>query len=481
MILRRVSPPSTVNPERLAELRAGVLGPVLESGDPGYDEVRLAWNGMYDHRRPALIVQCMGVADVQAALAFARANDLVVAVRGGGHSISGASTIEGGLLIDLRLMRGVRVDPERQVAFAGPGTLFKELDRETQVHGLATTGGMISHTGISGLTLNGGVGRFMRKAGLSCDNVLSFDVVLADGTFVHADEKSHPDLYYALRGGGGDFGVVTQFEYQLHPLGPMLYGGYIGWPIDQAKEVFAAFREEQIDNAPDELQQEWIFTLGPEFEILPPHLVGQPILHLTVTWMDNDIEEGKRQIAPFLEKVPPAYQFVDVLPYTLLQAASDPISPHGRRSYTYAGYLSEISDELIGVATEFVEEAIGWSWPVVEVYQMGGAVSRVPKDATPCSEFRDAGWYYVHGTNWWDPTIDERGIDWTKRLEAAMTPFRLPGRYINFVSEDDLAGQRESLGEETFERLQEIKAKYDPNGVFSRNPNKRTAPVPAGV
>jgi FAD/FMN-containing dehydrogenase len=473
-----VSPASTVNPERLAELRASVLGPVLVSVDLGYDEARLVWNGMFDHRRPAVIVQCQGVADVQAAIAFARANDLVIAVRGGGHSLSGASTIEGGMLIDLGLMRGVRVDPGRRVAFAGPGTLFKELDRETQVHGLATTGGMISHTGISGLTLNGGVGRFMRKVGLTCDTVLSFDVVLADGTFVHADENNHSDLYWALRGGGGDFGVVTQFEYQLHELGPLVYGGYIGWPIERAKEVFDALREEQIDGAADELQQEWIFTLAPEFEIIPPELVGQPILHLTVTWMDNDMEEGERRIAPFREKVTPAYEFVDRLPYTLLQAASDPISPHGRRSYTYAGYLTEISDDLIDVATEFVEEAVGWNWPVIEVYQMGGAVSRVPKDATPCSEFRDAGWYYVHGGNWWDPAVDERGIDWVRRLEAGIEPFRLPGRYINFLSEDDLEGQREALGEQSFARLQEIKAKYDPDGVFARNPNKRATAVP---
>ena len=201
----------------LSELRSALLGPALVSGDPGYDEVRVAFNGMYDWRRPAVIVRPIGVADVRRAIAFARTNDLPIAVRGGGHSIAGASTIDGGLLLEFGLMRGVRVDPERRTAVAAAGTLFSEFDRETQVHGLATTGGMISDTGIAGLTLGGGVGRSMRKVGLTCDNVLGFDMVTADGDWLHADADHHPDLFWALPGGGGDFGIVTHIEYQLAP------------------------------------------------------------------------------------------------------------------------------------------------------------------------------------------------------------------------------------------------------------------------
>lgn len=464
--------------ERLAELRGTVLGPVLVFRDPGYDEARVGWNGMFDWRRPAVIVRPIGVADVQAAIAFARSNDLTIAVRGGGHSLSGASSIDGGLLIDMSLMRGVRVDAPGRVAVAAAGTLFSELDRETQVHGLATTGGMISHTGIAGLTLNGGVGRFMRKAGLTCDNVLGFDMVTADGTCLHVDADNNPDLYWALRGGGGDFGVVTHFEYQLHPLGPIVYGGYIGWTMDQAKEVFSQLHEE-IVGAPEELQLEFIFVTGPEVELIPPALVGEPIVLLTITWMGSDRAEGVRHVAPFLEKVAPAFDMLGEFPYAALQAMGDPLSPHGRRSYTYAGFLEDLPDDVLDISAEFTEECPSPVWPTVELYQMGGAVARMPADATAASAFRPAGWYYIAGASWWDPADDAAAIDWVRRLDAALEPFRLPGRYINFVSEDDVEGQRESLGDQTFARLMEVKAKYDPDGVFSRNPNKRPASVPA--
>ncbi len=466
-----------IDPERLARLRSSVLGPVLQFKDAGYDEARVAWNGMYDWRRPAVIVRCTGVADVKAAIAFARKNDLPIAVRGGGHSTSGASTIDGGLLIDLSLMRGVRVDAEHRTAVAAGGTLFAEFDRECQAYGLATTGGMVSHTGISGLTLNGGVGRLMRQHGLTCDNVLGFDIVTANGDILHADADGHPDLYWALRGGGGDFGVVTHFTFQLHPVGPIVYGGYIGWTLEQADDVFSQLRAE-IDVAPEELQLEFIMVTGPEVDLIPAELIGKPVLLLTITWLGPDLDEGERVVAPFLERVTPAVQFVGKFPYAMLQASADSLSPHGRRTYTYAGFLAEVSDELRAIASGFVKDCPGSIWPTVELCQMGGAVARVAKDATPAAAFRDAGWYYIAGAAWWDPDDDAVAIDFVRRLDAAFEPFRLPGRYINFVSEDDVEGQRESLGDETFARLQEVKARYDPDGIFARNPNKRAASVP---
>jgi FAD/FMN-containing dehydrogenase len=460
--------------DSLAELRSAVIGPVLIAGDPEYDEVRLAFNGMYDWRRPAVIVRPLGVADVQAAIAFARAHELVIAVRGGGHSVSGASGIDGGLLIDMGLMRGVRVDPERRTALAAAGTLFAEFDRETQVHGLATTGGMVSNTGIAGLTLGGGVGRFMRKVGLTCDNVLSFDVVTADGEWRHVDAHHHPDLFWALRGGGGDFGVVTHFEYQLHPLGPTVYGGWLTWPLHQAPELFSRVRDE-IENAPEELQLEFLMTTAPDLDFMA-QLRGQPVLVLATTWMGDDLEEGQRQISPFREKVPPTLDLMRPTSYAKLQALADGMSIRGRRFYTKTGYFRDLTDEVVELATAYMSDPPS-PIALIEIYQMGGAVARVPPDATAASAFRQAGWYYIVSGAHVAEEDDALCADWARRLDDAFDAFRLPGRYINFVADDDEAGQRDAIGDRAFARLAEIKAKYDPDAVFARNPNKPGAAV----
>ncbi len=479
------------SPERLAELREAVLGPVLTPGDPAesgrvpawnglcsptYEDARKAWNGMFD-RRPSVIVLPMGVADVQAAVAFARANDLPVAVRGGGHSLSGASTIDGGVLIDLRLMRGVRVDPERRIAVAAAGTLFSEFDRETQLHGLATTGGMISHTGIAGLTLGGGVGRFMKKRGLSCDNVLGFDVVTADGEWRHVDADHEPELFWALRGGGGGFAVVTHFEYALHPLGPTVFGGFLGWPLAEAREVFSVLREE-IASAPDDLALEFIMSTAPEAEFVPPQLQGQPILTLVITWMGDDHAEGERYIAPFRQKVVPPLDVIAPFPYALLQSMLDYLSPHGRRVYNKIGYVKELTDELTDTAVSLAEKFPN-QFALFELTQLGGAVGRVDVDATPASAFREPGFFYIAGANWIDEDDDEASLEWTRAADAALGRFRLPGRYINFLSEDDEEDPAGALGAGTFARLAAVKAKYDPSGLFSRNPNVR-APALTG-
>jgi hypothetical protein len=483
-------PNGSVSADQLAELRGAVVGPVLSPGEPGYekappawhglcipsyDAARAAWNGMYD-RRPSVIVQCMGVADVQAAIKFARAAELQVAVRGGGHSTSGSSTIEGGMLIDLSLMRGVQVDTERRVAVAAGGTLLWELDRETQAHGLACPSGAVSHTGIAGLTLAGGVGRLMRKFGLTCDNVLAFDVVTADGEWLRADGENHPDLYWALRGGGGVFGVVTHFHYALHPLGPIVYGGFLGWPLTQAREVYTQVRD-AIEAAPDELQVQYIFTKGPEAEFMPPALQGEPILMMTATWAGQDLEEGERQIAPLRERVAPTLDLVGQFPYTVLQSAADVLAPHGRLSVaSMCGFLPAVTDDVmrigIGLAEEFPTPHM-----FVELSQMGGAVARVPAGETAASPFRAAGWLYIVGGNCLSEGEVEAVRDWTFKGDAAMGPHRLPGRYINFVSEDTEENIRESFGESTYARLQEIKATYDPDSVFSYNPNR--IPLPA--
>jgi FAD/FMN-containing dehydrogenase len=462
---------TSVRPEPLTELRSAVLGPVLAPADPGYDDVRVAFNGMFDERRPAVIVRPTGVADVREAIAFARAHELAIAVRGGGHSVSGASTIDGGLLLDLGLMRGVRVDPERRTAVATAGTLFAEFDRETQVHGLATTGGMVSNTGISGLTLGGGVGRFMRRAGLTCDNVVSFDIVTADGAWLHVDGDRHADLFWALRGGGGDFGVVTHIEYRLHPLGPATYGGWLGWPLQQADELFARVREE-IEHAPEELALEFLMTTAPQLELVPPALRGRPALILAATWMGPDLAEGERRIAPFRERVVPTIDLMRPSRYADLQAMADGLSVPGRRFYTRTGYFERFTDELVALAAEHIADPPS-PIALIEIYQMGGAIQRVPADATAATAFRRAGWYYIVSGAHERAEDDERCAAWARALDDAFEPHRLPGRYINFVADDDEQGQRDAIGRRTFERLAEIKLRYDPDGVFARNPNRR--------
>ncbi len=478
-----------LNGERTAELRAVVRGPVLAPDDsgyekpdpawnltdvPGYDEARRAWNGMYNDRRPAVIVQPMGVADVQEAIRFARANDLPLAVRGGGHSSSGAGTIDGGLLIDLSLMRGVHVDRERRVAIAAGGTLLGELDRETQAHGLGTPSGAVSHTGIAGLTLYGGVGRIMRKFGLTADNVLAFDVVTADGEWRHVDADHDPDLFWALRGGGGQFGVVTHFHYKLHPLGPIVYGGFLGWPLAQAREVFQVVRD-TVDSAPDELQVQYLFVTGPPADFLPVALQGAPMMMMTATWAGQDLEEGERAIAPLREQIAPGLDFVGQFPYTLLQSAADVLAPHGRLNPgSVCGYLPEVSDEVFEIAVGLAE-TFPTPFTVIELSQMGGAIARVPADATAAAAARAAGWLYIVGGN----CLDESGVEpireWSAKGDAALQPYRLPGRYLNFVTNDTEETFREAFDERTFARLQEIKAKYDPDGVFSYNPNRVAA------
>ncbi len=481
-----------VSAEQLAELRGVVMGPVLVAGDVGYekappawnglcvpdfDAVRAAWSSRFEGLRPAVIVLPMGVADVQAAVRFARANDLVVAVRGGGHSPSGSSSVDGGLLIDLRLLRGVHVDAGARVAVVGGGTLLAELDRECQAHGLAVTSGTVSHTGVGGLTLFGGVGRLMRKFGLTVDNVLAFDVVSADGEWLHVDQSEHPDLFWALRGGGGVFGVVTHFTYRLHPVGPVIYGGYLGWPLEQAMDVFEAVRGE-LAGAPEELWVQLIFCTGPQAEFIPPALRGESCLMMTATWIGEDLEAGARAIAPLREKVSPLLDLVGEFPYAFLQAASDPLAPHGRiNCAAMPGFFDDLSGEIFAIGLEHARRFPG-PHCVVEFAQLGGAVARVPvaETAVPAA-FRRARFSYVLGSNCLEEQDIEPARQWVFDADAALAPYRQGGRYVNFLSEDDEDGMREAFGEDTYARLMEIKAKYDPDAVFSYNPLKRAAAI----
>jgi FAD/FMN-containing dehydrogenase len=452
----------------LSGLRDRVRGPVLVHGDPGFDEARRVWNAMFD-RRPAVIVQCTGVADVQEAVRFGRTEGLVTTVRGGGHSFPGASSLDGGLVIDLRLMSGVMVDPERRVARAQAGVTWGLFDRETQVHGLAGTGGMVSTTGIGGLTLGGGLGRFMRKHGLTCDNVLSYEIVTADSEVLQVTRDSHPDLFWALRGGGGDFGVVTRFEYQLHPLGPLVLGGFLGWSLDEAREVLGRHRP-LVETAPEELQLQYIFTTAPPAPFVPERLHGELVMILAITWM-GELDEGAQYVDPFARLVEPAWNLVAPTPYTKLQQFADSLAPEGRRNYLKSGYFDELTDE---VADAVIDQAQRFTSPysLIELYQMGGALERVPKEDSAFGE-RGAGFFYTAVSTWEDPADDEAALEFCRELDVAFDPIRRPGRYINFVVEGDDAALREALGDETVARLAAVKKTYDPEGFFSRDPAAR--------
>jgi FAD/FMN-containing dehydrogenase len=299
--------------------------------------------------------------------------------------------------------------------------------------------------------------------------VVGFDVVTADGQWRHVDADHHPDLFWALRGGGAGLAVVTHFEYALHPLGPIVLGGILAWPVDQAKEVFTVLREE-IANAPDPMAVEFIASTAPVADFVPPELQGKPVLSLVLTWMDEDHAEGERKLAPFREKVVPALNMIGPFPYTMLQSMLDVLSPHGRRVYNKIGYLKELTDDLIDVSLDIVDKFPN-EYALFEITQLGGAVGRVAADDTAASAFREAGYFYIAGANWVDEAEDDACLEWVHAADAALNRFRLPGRYINFLTEDDEEDAREQLTDRTFARLAKVKAEYDPDNVFSRNPN----------
>jgi FAD/FMN-containing dehydrogenase len=303
-------------------------------------------------------------------------------------------------------------------------------------------------------------------------------VVTADSEWRHVDADHDPDLFWALRGGGAGFAVVTHFEYALHPLGPTVLGGFLGWPLAEAREVFSVLRQE-IAEAPDELALEFIMSTAPAAEFVPPPLQGQPVLSLVITWMGEDHAEGERSIAPFREKVVPTLDLIAPFPYASLQAMLDYLSPRGRRVYNKIGYVKELTDELTDVAVSIAEKFPN-QFALFEITQLGCAVARVDADATPASAFREAGFFYIAGGNWVDEDDDEAGLEWTRAADAALARFRLPGRYINFLAEDDEDDAAGALGGRTFARLAAVKEKYDPTGLFARNPNV-AAPALPGV
>jgi FAD/FMN-containing dehydrogenase len=448
-------------------LRNSVHGPVIGPEDEGYDEARSIWNGAID-RRPACIVRCTGVADVVAAVRFARERDLLVAVRSGGHGVGGHALCDGGLVIDLSPMKGIRVDPHRRVARAEAGVLWGELDRETQLFGLATVGGIVTHTGIAGLTLGGGIGWLMRKHGATVDNLLSADLVTADGELLTASEEQNPDLFWAIRGGGGNFGIVTSLEYRLHPLGPSVLAGPVFHLLEDGPEVLRFYRE-FIAAAPDELTTIFDLSVAPQVPFLPEEVHGKPILMVGACYAGSP-NEGAEVVRPLKQFGRPIVDLLEPKPYTALQSMFDPLVPHGWHRYWKAVELPPLTDDAIDT---LVEHASAFTSPksYCIVFQLGGALARVGEGDTAFSQRQAA--HNVNINAVWteeDPEAD-RHVAWARDFFDAMKAHAGERVYLNFLGDEGADRVRQAYGVEQYERLVSLKRLYDPTNFFSLNQN----------
>jgi FAD/FMN-containing dehydrogenase len=456
----------TIDVGAIDSLRAGFRGQLIQPTDPDYDEARKIWNAMID-RRPALIARCTGTADVVAAVRFAREQGLPVAVRGGAHSAAGKGVVENGVVIDLSLMKGVHVDPASKTVRAEGGATWGDFDHETQLFGLAAPGGVISTTGIAGLTLGGGFGWLTRRFGLACDNLLSVDIVTASGECVTASEQENTDLFWGVRGGGGNFGVVTSFEYRLHEVGPLVLTSILVWPAERAAEVMRVHRE-ATRTLPDEIGTSTAFVAAPPLPFVPEELHFKPaIVVLAVASMPN-LDEGRRLLQPWLD-LAPAGQMIEPLPYAVTNSLQDALMPAGRRSYWKAGYLPELSDEAIDIAADFGARPPS-AFSLAEFVLWGGAVARVGADETAFAE-RDARFLFNFVSVWEDPSDDEASIAWARDFHAAMDRCGTGGVYVNFLSDEGDERVRAAYGAEKYARLASLKAKYDPDNFFRLNQN----------
>ncbi|HUR86014.1 MAG TPA: FAD-binding oxidoreductase [Solirubrobacteraceae bacterium] len=443
-------------------------GTVLSPGDPGYDDARAVFNGAID-RCPALIAQVTDTRDVAAALRHAQHEGLEIAVRCGGHSGAGFGVIDDGLVVDVRALKRVEVDLARRVVRAGAGLTWGELDAATQAHGLAVTGGRMSTTGIAGLTLGSGSGWLERKHGLTADNLLGATVVTADGEVVRADAHQHPDLFWALRGGGGNFGVVTEFEFRLHLVGPMLLAGCLFFEWERAVEVLTAYRE-IMAAAPDELGGCATLQLAPPAPFIPAELVGKPVVNILVAAFCELGPIAEALVAP-LRALEPMIDVVAPMPYVALQQVIDEGSPHGMQNYWRAGFLDSLPDEALERAVELVT-SIPSPVSVVLLQPLGGAYARVPEGATALGH-RDAGWAFHALSLWPDPADTALNRAWTAAFADAMAPYGHGAAHPNYVSDPAGHRVRAFYGDATYERLVAVKDRWDPRNVFASNQNIR--------
>jgi FAD/FMN-containing dehydrogenase len=447
----------------------GFRGDVIVPDQEDYDDARAVWNGTVD-RRPGLIARCRGTADVATAVRFARDRGLEIAVRGGGHNVAGTAVCDGGIVVDLSAMRAVSVDPVERTALVQGGALWGDVDHETQAHGLATAGGIVSHTGVAGVCLGGGIGWLMRKHGLTVDNLLGAEVVTADGEVVAALPSEHPDLFWALRGGGGNFGVVSSFRFALHPVGPIVTAGPVFWAAEDTADVLRFYRE-FVTDAPDELGT--IVRLGtiPPLPVVDEDLHFRPAIAVASCYA-GPIEDGEHAVRALRRFGTPVVDLVGPTSYVDHQRGIDDTVPHGWHYYWKATNLTRLSDEVIDI---FADHAYRAESPrsYAAVFHMGGAVGRVPADATAYPD-RDVAHTMSIDAVWLPEeagALRKSETAWARAFFDALEPHRA-GVYVNFLDSDDHTGRvREAYGDDTYQRLADVKAKYDPDNVFHVNKN----------
>jgi FAD/FMN-containing dehydrogenase len=441
-------------------------GTTLRPTDPAYDEARQVFNGLID-RRPDRILRCHSTADVVAALATARLEGLPVSVYGGGHGVTGSAVVDGGICIDLRGINDVVVNAEARTAHVGGGATWGAIDAATQEHGLAVTGGRMSTTGVGGLTLGSGSGWLERAYGFTCDNLVSAQVVTADGRVVTASEADHPDLFWALRGGGGNFGIVTQFTFRLHPVGPIVLGGMLMYPAAMAGDLLRFWRDFMSD-APDEVGTAVAFITAPPLDFVPEPVRGQPVVGVVACYA-GDPAAGEEALAPLLEFGPPAVNLVQPMPYVAVQRLLDDPNPKGMRNYWSADFYDSLPDEAIDT---LVSHAIRPASPLAQtiVVAGGGAIARVPEDATAFGQ-RTAPINIHYLTMWADPADDDANIEFTREISTVMKPWSTGRFYLNFIGDEGPGRVEAAYGPEKYARLQKIKRVWDPHNVFRHNQN----------
>lgn len=456
---------SSLSSDSIETFKRALRGQVLQPDDAGYDAARQLWNAMID-RRPALIVRCQGCADVRQAVAFARESGLALAVRGGAHNIAGSAMCDDGLVIDLSAMKSVRVEPATRRAFVEPGATLADFDHEAQAFGLATPLGINSTTGVAGLTLGGGFGWLSRRFGMTVDNLVAADVVTADGNLLRASATEHPDLFWAIRGGGGNFGVVTMFEFALHAVGPEVYGGLVVLPIAAAKEALQRYREAAVA-MPRDLTVWSVLRFAPPLPFLPEDVHGKPVIVFAICY-SGPPENAAAAVEPVRQFGTACGEHLGPMPYTAWQQAFDPLLTPGARNYWKSHNLAQLPDGLIDTLTAAIDTLPS---PQCEIFfgQIGGATTSVPPDATAYPN-RDALFVMnVHG-RWTEPDDDASCIGWARDFFEASAPYALGSVYVNFLTDDERARVSDAYGP-NMERLIAVKTRYDPHNLFNRNQN----------
>jgi len=443
----------------LEQLAPSFTGRLLQPADAGYDEARRVHNGLID-KRPALIACCQGVADVADAVKLARTLNLEVAVRGGGHNVAGRATVDGGLMIDLAPMKGIHVDPVARTARAQGGVLWKELNRETQLHGLATTGGVVSTTGIAGLTLGGGLGWLMPKYGLALDNLRSAEIVLADGRVVQASERENPDLFWAIRGGGGNFGIAASLEYAVHPVGPIITGGVVVHPLQTAGAALRFFRE-TCRSLPDEVMLVAGLQTAPD---------GAKIAGLIGAHCGS-VADGDAALRPLKQFGPPVMDAIGPIPYSVMNGLFDAGFAKGTLNYWKSSFVTDLSDDAIGIIVDRFS-ACPSPMSAILIEHFHGAASRVPVDQTACA-MRLTGFNVLIAAQWLDAADSGRQIAWARETYAALEPYLAATRYVNYLGDDESGDPAAVAYGPNYARLRDLKTKYDPDNFFRGNVNIR--------